>query len=227
MHMHLEDMESRDCALLERVGGRLTYFSCTKAAPCHVSSIVNHGSALTSLYISLEMCDRNAHMWRGDEISSVFECLQSCTALTELTVILDDCEGYTSARSPPVTIQLTPLPRLQYLHIDSHIILAQPALLCVMLTPNLTHLVLLFSQYQLVSLSDSVARQRLPHLTHCHISCICPSSSLPKGWTDEEVWCKRADSVVRWRTDRVWRRNIGLPEEQEYGPFHRKSLVQH
>ena len=216
-HLHIEAANEADTALLKRIGSRLTSLLCSPASPCHIRAIGVACTALTSLCVHLSTIT-----WATDDISTAFQCVQSCTALTELTVILRD-------RGVKGVVSTMPLPQLRYLHIDFEAdryaadrAAEQAEQLYIMLTPGITHLLLTLRDWRPVPLSNSINLQRLPLLTHCHIRCKQSHDSRTTGWEKEgarlqqqlgAAWCEERDDVVRWRADRVWMRSIDLPDE--------------
>ena len=206
-HLHLEGVEEGEQALLEQIGGHLTFLQCSIASPRDIRAMAVTCTALTSLCVQL-------NTWSADiDIDILFNSLQACQSLTELTITIGDYSG--SSREGHATVHFSPLPRLRYLHValmDGRG--AQPRQLDAMLTVNITHLVLVLNnQWQLQqSLFDSINRQRLPLLTHCHISS-------NRAWHESRdeikerlgtAWCDKEGNVVCWRADKVWQSSVGL-----------------
>ena len=146
--------------------------------------------------------------------------LRACPSLTELTVI-----GCQQKHWPMETVSIAVLPQLRYLQLHTHRLFSpmQPDQLTPLCSPSLSHLALVLAAGQPTWLLDLIDTQRLPHLTHCHVSCITPASQHTEWTAARErlkarlgsVCCDKEKDVARWRADRVWRRSVGLSDHAD------------
>ena len=217
LHLHVErEDEAAINALLERQGDRVEFLSIRNPSLQNVLSAAVVCTALTSLCITSEYTSG----LREDQLSSVFAGLAQCTSLTELTLVVGNTPVWDME-----PVQMVSLPQLRHLHLNTHCALHQidsrPGQPANILTPSLTHLVLVIDLRHATALCRSINTQRFPHLTRCHLRCTQRWGRESSGWREAnaslrarlgDVWCEKEEEVIRWRADRVWRRSIGLPD---------------
>ena len=207
------------CRLRQRMGSRLSFLRCDTALLVPLASTTASCTALVSLCIDVRYVNSDCE---EREMSAVFASLIVCPSLTELSITA--CAQYPRPGRAAI-VHVNGLPRLRFLHIHVYSGARETYLRppWSILTPNLTHLALVLHQSQLTSLAASIDSQRLPQLTHCHVSCNRLSTERTESIQARTrlkerlgaIWCDKEEYVVGWRADRVWRRSVVLLDRAE------------